>query len=215
MGGSLGCNGREGEGDVSEHSRVAAALRDLKDFQRLTVDTVCDRLWGPQDPVPRFLVADEVGLGKTLVARGVVARTIEHLHQRGEERIDIIYICSNRQIAQQNLRRLHDGAGAQIPHADRLTLLPKVLQQMRRPRRPGEPAVNIISFTPGTSFHLGYSGGMKAERALLHVLLGELWGHGAALTARSGTSSSSAEQGWTVWSGSGVRLIARPSPMRW
>lgn len=158
---------------------MTSTTHGLKDFQRLTVDTVCERLWGSQDTVPRFLVADEVGLGKTLVARGVVARTIEHLHHRGEERIDIIYICSNRQIASQNLRRLHDGAGAQIPHADRLTLLPTVLQQMRRPRRQGEPAVNIISFTPGTSFHLGSNGGMAAERALLHLLLGELWGHSA------------------------------------
>ncbi len=50
---------------------------------------------------------------------------------------------------------------------------------MQRPRAPGEPVVNLISFTPGTSFHLTSNGGMKAERALLHLLLGELWGHSA------------------------------------
>ena len=31
------------------------------------------------DLVHRFLVADEVGLGKTLVARGVIAKAIDHL----------------------------------------------------------------------------------------------------------------------------------------
>ena len=156
-----------------------AGLAHLKDFQRLTVETVFERLWGSQDPVLRFLVADEVGLGKTLVARGLVEKTIQHLQRHDEERIDIVYICSNRQIAQQNLRRLHDGVGVRIPHADRLTLLPTVLQQMQQPREAGEPAVNIISFTPGTSFHLRSNGGSAEERALLHVLLEQLWGRDA------------------------------------
>ena len=49
----------------------------LKDFQRATVDYVFERLYGDRDPVWRFLVADEVGLGKTLVAKGLIARTIE------------------------------------------------------------------------------------------------------------------------------------------
>jgi len=164
---------------VSVVDEASPTLAHLKDFQRLTVENVFERLWGSQDPVLRFLVADEVGLGKTLVARGVVAKTIEHLKRHDEERIDIVYICSNRQIAQQNLRRLHDGAGVRIPHADRLTLLPTVLQQMQRPRKAGEPAVNIISFTPGTSFHLRSNGGTAEERALLHVLLEQLWSRNA------------------------------------
>jgi hypothetical protein len=43
-----------------------AAVRDnLKDFQLRTVDYVFNRLYGP-DSTRRFLVADEVGLGKTL-----------------------------------------------------------------------------------------------------------------------------------------------------
>jgi hypothetical protein len=56
-----------------------AALAPLKVFQQRTVDYVFDRLYGQDDPVHQFLVADEVGLGKTMVARGVIARMIEHL----------------------------------------------------------------------------------------------------------------------------------------
>ena len=52
---------------------VAAALSGLKDFQRRTVDYVFDRMYNQTDATRRFLVADEVGLGKTLVARGIVA----------------------------------------------------------------------------------------------------------------------------------------------
>ena len=35
--------------------------------------------YGSDDPVRQFLVADEVGLGKTMVARGVIAKAIEQL----------------------------------------------------------------------------------------------------------------------------------------
>jgi RecG-like helicase len=57
---------------------ASPVLAGLKDFQRRTVDYVFERLYG-QNPTSRFLIADEVGLGKTLVARGIIARTIEHL----------------------------------------------------------------------------------------------------------------------------------------
>ncbi|MFK5644891.1 helicase-related protein [Ornithinimicrobium sp. LYQ121] len=161
------------------------AMRGLKDFQRRSVDNAFERLWGSEDPVSRFLVADEVGLGKTLVARGLVARTIEHLQRRGEKRIDIVYICSNRQIAQQNLRRLHDGVNIRIPHADRLTLLPKVLHKMNERSDDGS-AINIISLTPATSFDLRSSGGVAGERALLHVLLEGAWGREAVSSPKWG-----------------------------
>lgn len=157
---------------TSERPDLHRALDGLKDFQRRTVDAAFDRLWGTDDPTTRFLVADEVGLGKTLVARGVLARTVDHLWER-DDRIDIVYICSNGQIARQNLRRLHAGLHAEIPHADRLTLLPHALHQM------GQQKVNIVSFTPGTSFQLGKSSGQAQERALIYVLLRESWGRDA------------------------------------
>ena len=55
---------------------IDVALARLKDFQLRTVDYVFKRLY--EDEAKKFLIADEVGLGKTLVARGVVARAIEH-----------------------------------------------------------------------------------------------------------------------------------------
>ena len=67
---------------MTEPFRAEAALAPLKAFQRRTVDYVFDRLYGTSDPVRQFLVADEVGLGKTMVARGVIARTIERLWDR-------------------------------------------------------------------------------------------------------------------------------------
>ncbi|MBN2596188.1 MAG: hypothetical protein JXR82_05310 [Marinifilaceae bacterium] len=44
----------------------------LKDFQIATVDYVFQRFTDSENPCNRFLIADEVGLGKTLVARGII-----------------------------------------------------------------------------------------------------------------------------------------------
>ena len=54
---------------------VQKVLSSLKDFQRLSVDYVFSRFYTDSDRTHRFLLADEVGLGKTLVAKGVVDAT--------------------------------------------------------------------------------------------------------------------------------------------
>src|SRR4051794_15763592 len=120
----------------------------LKDFQLATVDQVFRRMYRDRPPAQRYLVADEVGLGKTLVARGLIARAIEHLSTR-EERIDVIYICSNADIAKDNIRRLNVFPDRTFQPATRLTLLPRDLPELDK------HGVNFISFTPGTAFDLG------------------------------------------------------------
>ena len=98
------------------------------------------------------------------MARGVIAKTIEQLWDT-VERIDIVYICSNNQIARQNLNRLSVGDSLPIRHADRLTMLPKVIGDMQGRK------VNFVSFTPGTSFNVKGGGGQSGERVLLYRML--------------------------------------------
>lgn len=69
---------------------VPRILSKLKPFQRRSAEYIFNRLYGT-NPTRRFLLADEVGLGKTLVARGVIAKTIEHLQQKKVPQIDIVY----------------------------------------------------------------------------------------------------------------------------
>lgn len=153
----------------TERPDVNVVMAQLKDFQRATVEHVHRRLWVDQDAVRRFLVADEVGLGKTLVARGVIAKTIDHLWET-VPRIDVVYICSNSQIARQNLGRLSVVEGHDLDHADRLTLLPTVMGELHGRK------LNFVSFTPGTSFHVGDSGGKAPERVLLYWLMAAIYG---------------------------------------
>ena len=145
---------------------VDALLASLKPFQRATVEHAFRRLWTDEDPVHRFLVADEVGLGKTLIAKGVAARAIAHLRETTDRTVTIVYICSNSQIAGQNLDRLRELTGGEAQrNADRLTMLPQTMGSAA----PG--GVDLIAFTPGTSLRLGDATGRVGERVLLHWML--------------------------------------------
>ena len=154
----------------NERFRADVALAPLKVFQRRTVDYVFDRLYGQDDPVRQFLVADEVGLGKTMVARGVIARMIEHLWDN-TKRIDILYICSNQAIAAQNLNRLNVLGRRELALPTRMTLVPL---QLRDQAGLDANRVNFISLTPGTTFDLRSATGVTQERALLFHLLRNL-----------------------------------------
>ena len=89
-----------------ERPDVDSILGSLKDFQLDTVEYVFRRLYKDEDRVSRFLIADEVGLGKTLVARGIIAKAVDELWE-DTKRIDVVYICSNQEIAQHPIRH-HD-----------------------------------------------------------------------------------------------------------
>ena len=111
------------------------------------------------------------GLGKTLVARGLIAKAIDWLRKEDVGRIDVVYVCSNSAIAAQNLARLNiledddDRRRSQTSYATRLTLLPIHVRNL------SANAVNFISFTPGTTFDMRSNGGTVQERALLFWMM--------------------------------------------
>lgn len=154
-----------------EKPDIHAVLKGLKDFQLETVRYVFRRLYLDADATHRFLIADEVGLGKTLVARGLIATTIDYLWddrwKSKVKRIDIVYICSNADIARQNINRLNVVSGKKLALATRITLLPTMIEDLKNSR------VNFVSFTPGTSFDLKTSLGAADERVLLYHLLSQ------------------------------------------
>ena len=78
----------------------AKIMSGLKDFQRATVERI-DELY--RSGQMRVLVSDEVGLGKTLVARGTVAKLAKLRKEQGDNLVKVVYICSNAAIADQNL----------------------------------------------------------------------------------------------------------------
>lgn len=125
-------------------------------FQQRTAAYVVKRFWDDAVPARRFLVADEVGLGKTVVAREVIA---EALRRRKDKAIDIVYLCSSQPVASQNLKRLkvHGHGGA--VSATRLTLLATEARSA--------DGVRYFALTPDTSFNVTGRSGHVRERALI------------------------------------------------
>lgn len=156
-------------------------LARLKPFQRETVEWAFECLF-PSDGRKcsgRFLVADEVGLGKTLVARGVLAKTLRHL-QGKVGRVDVVYICSNADIAQQNIRRLSIPALDKVGFRSqgRLTLMPLIPLgpdgKAERPSALPRTGVNFQALTPGTSLDFRNDPGHAQERALLVLMVSDV-----------------------------------------
>jgi len=174
---------------VSEpHVDAQAVLADLKDFQRRTALWTFERMFADRDPAVRFLVADEVGLGKTHVAKGVTALVIERLREIGDERHDIVYVCSNAAIARQNLRKLVPKGIEPLENVERLTMLP--LAQLDAGSS-GQPGVNLLAITPGTSLKFGRSTGTFPERCLAYTFLRSHWG----------ADAMSQRARWIFWEG--------------
>ena len=78
-------------------------ISGLKDFQKETVSRI-DQLY--RSGQMRVLVSDEVGLGKTLIARGTIAKLAKMQKEVGDNLVKVVYICSNSSIAEQNLNKL-------------------------------------------------------------------------------------------------------------
>lgn len=149
-----------------------AVLKGLKPFQRAAVDHVTEQFFGDgaSERTGRFLIADETGLGKSIVARGVVARTIDEIRTAARGPINIIYVCSNQDLARQNLRRLNVTGQEETEVATRLSLLVQNTALVSTDE--SSDAVNLLSLTPGTSFSSrGHRQGKAEERALIAYLL--------------------------------------------
>ena len=158
---------------TEQHVDVEAVLADLKDFQRRTARWAFERMFADQNPAIRFLVADEVGLGKTHIAKGVIAQVIDHLRRTGDARHDIVYVCSNAAIARQNLRKLAPEGTEPVEDVERLTMLPLAQLNDGNDEQTG---VNLLAITPGTSLKFGRDTGRFHERCLAYTFLRALWG---------------------------------------
>ena len=74
-----------------------------KDFQEATARRIFQLY---KDEHRRVLLADEVGLGKTFVARRVIDLVRAWHKEMGDNFFRVVYICSNANIAGQNLKKL-------------------------------------------------------------------------------------------------------------
>ena len=115
----------------------------------------------------RFLVADEVGLGKTVVAKEVARRMSED----GRRPFVIYYIANGHAVSHQNKARVVGFLGDLQRKA--ATATPDRLSLIAVAKRPDTPVL-VYALTPATSFpgaRARLTGGRKEERGFLKVLL--------------------------------------------
>lgn len=133
-------------------------LAGLKDFQRATVERVDGLFRHGQN---RVLVADEVGMGKTLIARGVIAKTARLRMEEKDDLFKVVYICSNQNIASQNIRKL-DVTGKNAMHSvsdTRLSMQHLRIMEQAYTSAAKEEYIQLIPLTPVTSFRMTAGGG--------------------------------------------------------
>ena len=147
-------------------------MTTLKPFQQATVEAAVRVLMAPRGP-KRFLVADEVGLGKTVVAQHVIARMMKKVSRP----LRVFYVCSNLTIAAQNRRNLlkvlpvAEEREAACCNVDRLTLL-------LAEDPPKHKGLQLYTLTPDTSIPMRKGkrrDGRQEERALIFALLEAIW----------------------------------------
>ena len=145
-------------------------MSELKDFQRVTVDRI-DYLY--RNGQKRILVSDEVGLGKTLVARGTIAKFANLRKEEGDDLVKVVYICSNATIADQNLDKLRivNEIRAEDTHTSRLSMQHLNIFKQENDENVLNRYIQLIPLTPQTSFNTSYSQGTINERALIYTIL--------------------------------------------
>ncbi|MDF2883025.1 MAG: helicase [Clostridiaceae bacterium] len=149
-----------------EEDKLKQALKGLKDFQLATVDRIYEVLSDKDINQKRFLVADEVGLGKTLIAKGIISKFVEEYLKEEKKKLKVVYLCSSLSIANQNLSKLTIFNNDYIENIydSRLTMLPVNKDE-------SNSFINFIPLTPATSFSITNGGGQMNERIVILAML--------------------------------------------
>ncbi|MDE6478866.1 MAG: helicase [Muribaculaceae bacterium] len=141
------------------------------DFQAATADHVLESYKKGQK---RVLVADEAGLGKTTVASEVVRRVKNEL-AKGVLNDDglycVVYVCSNLQIAQQNIDTISDDGETVDLAQSRLSMQHFVFYNKKAKLKSEGKDTLFLSLTPTTSFQMTLGTGSVNERALIYACL--------------------------------------------
>lgn len=152
---------------------VEKIMSGLKDFQQATVERI-DYLYRHNQR--RVLVSDEVGLGKTLIARGTVAKLAKLRREEGDDLVKVVYICSNAAIADQNLRKLrvtHE-LKTESTSSSRLSMQHLNIFKQENDSDLLDRYIQLIPLTPDTSFRMTAGAGTVSERALMFAHLKRL-----------------------------------------
>lgn len=173
-------------------------MSGLKDFQRATVNRIEGLYRAGQ---MRVLVSDEVGLGKTLIARGTVAKLAKMQKEQGDNLVKVVYICSNASIAEQNLNKLRISSELRTENtgSSRLSMQHIKIFQQENDEELLSRYIQLIPLTPDTSFRMTTGAGTVDERALMFAILKRVPSLGKYEKALEVAMKDWASSAWDAW----------------
>lgn len=173
-------------------------MQTLKNFQQATVRRVDELFRNGQN---RVLVADEVGLGKTLVARGVIAKTARLRSEQGDNLFKVVYICSNQNIASQNIGKLKISEDITVDGVTdtRLSMQHLKIFEQENDSELLNRFIQLIPLTPDTSFRITIGCGSVRERALIFAVLRQIPDFSDYLPELETLMTDTANASWQYW----------------
>ena len=167
---------------IAKDFQKATAERILKVFKRLGQN--------------RILLADEVGLGKTIIAREVIKKVSKwHREEKHDDHFKVVYICSNVNIASQNAKKLGISDLLRVSES-RLSMQHLKIYQKSGANHEFE---QLIPLTPATSFNMTSGCGNQDERALMYAHLKRLECFRDISTVLSKFMAHDAEKYWASY----------------
>ena len=153
----------------------------VKDFQLDTAERIAqifDDAICKGGKQRRVLLADEVGLGKTIIAREVINRVRDIRRSVDDDMYRVVYVCSNLNIANQNVGKLGLNDSLNVSES-RLSMQYLILQEKIKQLKDngeygkGKMPELLIPLTPGTSFNTSNCGNIE-ERALIYCIVKDM-----------------------------------------
>ena len=141
---------------------------NAKDFQKATANRILKVF--KEHNQNRILLADEVGLGKTIIAREVIRKVSRWHKEENDDHFKVIYICSNINIANQNINKLGIADPLKVSES-RLSMQHLIIYKNAGTNHSYE---QLIPLTPATSFSMTAGCGNQEERALMYAHLKRL-----------------------------------------
>lgn len=136
---------------------------EAMDFQKAAAERILDLFRNKQQN--RVLLADEVGLGKTIIASEVVEGLKEEYAKAGKI-FTMVYVCSNLNIAAQNCRKLGIPEENCLPFSESRLSMQHLMMRKREVKQQ-----QLIPMTPATSLSMTGGQGIQQERALIYAVL--------------------------------------------
>ena len=144
-----------------------------KKFQELSAEKIYKRLYCTKSASPddkkRFLLADEVGLGKTITAAKVIEKRAANLKKENKS-MKVGYVCSNLALAKTNadklIRNVGSNLSANFAKHDRISLffLDYYCAGQKYKKSDNHSDIEIFPITPATSLKKRRGNGKEEER---------------------------------------------------